>query len=98
MSSPIKRVIPLRVPSSAKFTISIVNCFQHSISEIRKFQHKLTVKIIVYIFIEFNVLFYKGSMGNVENSLVRACKHVTFTPWYGQSVLGNTIHVMGLTN
>ena len=65
---------------------------------IRKFQHELTVKIIVYIFIKFNlpmplyVLFWKDLMVNVENCLVRTFtlfpKRVTFTPRYRQLVLG----------
>ena len=42
-----------------------------------------------------DVLFCKDLMVNVENSPVRTfmlfSKHVTFTPRYGQLVLGNTL-------
>ena len=72
--------------------------------KIRKFQHELTVKIIVLIFIKFNlpmalhVLFWKDFMVNAENSSVRTftlfSKHVIFTPWYGQLVLGNTLRCL----
>ena len=41
------------------------------------------------------VLFCIDLMANVENCIVRVFtffpKHVTFTPLYGQSVLGNTL-------
>ena len=42
-----------------------------------------------------DVLFCKDLMVNAENSLVRTFtlfpKHVTFTPWYEQLGLGNTL-------
>ena len=82
-------------------SISAVKCFQHRLPSIRKFQHELTVKIIVLIVIKSNlpmaldVLFCKDSMENAENSFERNFtlfpKHVTFTPRYGQLVLGNTL-------
>ena len=75
--------------------------FQHRLRNIRKFQHELTVKIIVGIFIKFNlpvtlyVLFCKDLMVNVENSSVRTFmlfpKHVTMGSWYWEIplVFGN---------
>ena len=60
----------------------------------------VTVKIIVQIFIKFNlpmalyILFCK----DVENYLVRTFtlfpKHVTFTSRYGQLVLGNSLIIL----
>ena len=42
-----------------------------------------------------DILFCKDLVVNVENSLVRTFtlfpKRVTFTPWYGLMVLGNTL-------
>ena len=47
-----------------------------------------------------DVLLCKELMGNVENSPGRIFrlfpKHVTFTPRYGQSALGNTLKQMGI--
>ena len=52
LSSLIRRVTQL--PSSAIFfSISAVKCFQHRLANIRKFQHELNVKYIVYILLSF---------------------------------------------
>ena len=79
-----------------------MNCFQHRLPKIRKFQHELSIKIIVKVKLNFHqvnipmgldVLFCKDLMANVENSPIRIFppfpKHVTFTPRYGQLVLVN---------
>ena len=46
--------------------------------------------------------FCKDLMVNTENSPIRTFmlspKHVTFTPWYGQLVLGNTLRVSALVH
>ena len=64
-------------PNMLNFPVSVVKYFQHSLPKICQFQHELTVKIIVLIFIKFNfpiasyLLFCKDLMANVENSLGR---------------------------